>query len=232
MNGAKTRSYLPTMMVLVGFGPTYYFDAFGPDPMATLSGRPVTLLVHAHGALFTTWVLLFIVQTALVARHKVQVHRRLGIAGGVLAASMIVVGTLTALQATARGSAPPGVDPRSFLMVPLTDMLLFAGFVATALRLRANREAHKRLMLLAYVSIVAAAAARLPGMLALGPLAFFGVAFLFMFAGVLYDLVSRGRVHPAYIWGGAVLVASVPLRLAVSSTDAWKALAQWTVRLM
>ena len=51
--------------------------------MATLSGGPITPLVHAHGALFSAWVLLFIMQTALVAQHRVAVHRRLGIAGGV-----------------------------------------------------------------------------------------------------------------------------------------------------
>jgi hypothetical protein len=55
---------------------------------------------------------------------------------------------------------------------------------------------------------------------------------LFIFAGVIYDLISRRRVHPAYLWGGAVLVLSVPLRLMISGTDAWKAFAQWTVRLV
>ena len=54
------------LTVLVGFGPTYYFGAFGAGPRATISGGPITPLVHTHGALFTSWVLLFIVQTALV----------------------------------------------------------------------------------------------------------------------------------------------------------------------
>jgi hypothetical protein len=55
------------LTALVGFGPAYYFKAFGQTPMTTLTGGPMTVLVHAHGALFTAWVLLFIVQTALVA---------------------------------------------------------------------------------------------------------------------------------------------------------------------
>jgi hypothetical protein len=124
------------------------------------------------------------------------------------------------------------VDPLSFLLIPLGDMLLFAGFVAAALRLRANREAHKRLMLLAYVSIIAAAVARLPGVLPLGPLAFFGLAFLFILVGIIYDLGSRKRVHPVYLWGGGLLALSVPLRLAVSGTDAWKSLAARLVGLV
>jgi hypothetical protein len=111
-------------------------------------------------------------------------------------------------------------------MIPLSDMFFFAVFVAAALRLRANREAHKRLMLLAYVTIIVAAVARLPGVLPLGPFAFFGFAFLFILVGIIYDMVSRHRVHPAYIWGGGLLALSVPLRLAASRTDAWKSFAE------
>ncbi len=220
------------LTVLVGFGPSYYLKPFGQTPMVTLSGGPITVLVHLHGALFTAWVLLFIAQTALVAQHKVAVHRRLGIAGGILAALMVLVGTLTALKTAARGGAPPGVDPLAFLVIPLSDMLLFGSFVAAALWLRTDRDVHKRLMLLAYVSIIVAAVARFPGVVSVGPPAFFGLAFLFIFAGVVYDLVTRRRVHPAYVWGGTALVLSVPLRLVISDTAAWRALAQWAVGLV
>jgi hypothetical protein len=96
--------------------------------------------------------------------------------------------------------------------------------------MRRNKDAHKRLMLLAYVSIVVAAVARLPGVVAAGPPAFFGLAFLFVVAGGLYDFVSRRRVHPVYGWGGTLFAVSVPLRLAVSTTDAWRAFAQWFIR--
>ncbi len=114
-------------------------------------------------------MLLFIVQTALVAGRRVAVHRRLGVAGAVLAAAMIVAGTFTAIATAARGSAPAGVDPLAFLVIPVFDMILFAIFVTAALALRRDKEAHKRLMLLAYISIIVAAVARLPGVLRGGP---------------------------------------------------------------
>lgn len=220
------------LIVFIGFSQTYYLKAFGQAPMVTLSGGPMTLLVHVHAALFTGWVLLFVVQTTLVARHKVAIHRRMGVAGAVLAALMLILGMLTALKMAARGAAPGGIDPLSFLMIPLSDMFFFGAFVVAALCLRANREAHKRLMLLAYVSIVVAAVARLPGVLPLGPLAFFGLAFVFVLAGVVYDLATRRRVHPVYLWGGGLLVLSVPLRLAVSRTDAWKGVAELLASLV
>ncbi|HEU0106976.1 MAG TPA: hypothetical protein VFT38_12440, partial [Vicinamibacteria bacterium] len=207
-----------------------YLRFFGEGPRATVSGAPFTSLVHLHGALFTGWVLLFIVQTALVASHRVAVHRRLGVAGAVLAAAMVLAGTSLAIAAAVRGSAPPGMDPLAFLAIPFFDMILFATFVTTALVMRRDKEAHKRLMLLAYISLVVAAVARLPGVLPLGPLAFFGLGYLFVVLAAVYDLVSRRRVHKAYLWGGGLMVASVPLRLMISGTGAWRGFAELLTR--
>ena len=69
-------------------------------------------------------------------------------------------------------------------------------------------------------------------MLNLGPLAFYGLAFVFILIGIIYDSFSRGRVHPVYIWGGGALVLSVPLRLVVSGTDAWKSFAQILINVV
>lgn len=218
------------LTVFAGFAATYYLRLLDGGPKVTLTGGPFTGLVHLHGALFTAWVLLFIVQTALVSSRRVAVHRRLGVAGGVLAAAMVAAGTTIAIATAARGSAPPGMDPLAFLIIPLFDMVLFSIFVATALTLRRDKEAHKRLMLLAYVSIIVAAVGRLPGVLAMGPPGFFGLSFLFVVAAMIYDFVSRGRVHKAYLWGGALILVSVPVRLAISGTGAWRSLAELLTR--
>jgi hypothetical protein len=214
------------LTVFAGFGSTYYLRLLAGGPKATFTGGPFSTFIHVHAALFTAWVLLFIVQTALVASRRVAVHRRLGVAGAVLAAAMVVVGTYTAIASAARGSAPAGVDPLAFLALPLFDMILFATFVTAALALRRDRETHKRLMLLAYISIVVAAVARIPGVLPLGPPAFFGLAFLFVVVAGIYDFLSRRRVHRAYLWGGALFAISVPVRLAISGTGAWRVLAE------
>jgi hypothetical protein len=218
------------LTVFGGFAPTYYARFFAGGPTATVSGGPFTSLVHLHGALFTGWVLLFITQTALVASHRVAVHRRLGVGGAVLAAAMVVAGTSIAIATARRGAAPVGVTPLGFLAIPFFDMVVFSALVITALAMRRDKETHKRLMLLAYISIVVAAVARLPGMLPRGPLAFFGAGYLFIVVAVIYDLVSRRRVHKAYLWGGAFLVASVPLRLIISGTGAWRAFAEFLTR--
>lgn len=216
------------LTVIVGFGTTYYFRVLAGTAI-TITGGSITPTIHVHALLFTAWVLLFIVQTALIAGRQVKVHRRLGYASAALAAGMIVVGLRTAIEAAARGAAPPGTDSLTFLVVPFFDIVLFTGFYGAAMVMRRNREAHKRLMLLAYVSIVTAAIARLPGILPLGPLVFFGLSFLFALAGVTYDWRSRGRVHPVYVWGAPIFALSVPLRLALSGTSAWQSFAAWLI---
>jgi hypothetical protein len=221
---------LMALSVFVGFAPTFYLRSYFGAP-ATVSGSvTLTPLAQVHGAVFTCWVLLFIVQTTLVANRRVAVHRRMGVAGAVLAAIMVVVGASTAIAAAAKGAAPGGIDPLAFLAIPLFDMILFAGFVTAAVRSRRNKEAHKRLMLLAYVSIIVAAVARMPGVATFGPLVFFGLSLLFVVFGMIYDFVTRRRVHPVYLWGGALLAASVPLRLAISGPPAWRAFAEFLVR--
>ena len=218
------------LTVFAGFAPTYYLRAYLGAPVTFSGATTLTPLLQVHGALFSAWVLLFIVQTTLVATRRVNVHRRLGLAGVVLASAMIVVGLRTAVAGAARGAAPPGIDALSFLIVPVFDMVLFAGFLIAAIRKRRDPESHKRLMLLAYVSIITAGVARLPGVMAYGPPAFFGLSFVFVLVGILYDRATRARAHRVYLWGGAVLVASVPLRLAISGTAAWQTFATYLTR--
>jgi hypothetical protein len=211
--------------VFAGFARTYFLKAhFGSPPLAPL--------VHVHGAIFTAWVLFFLVQTTLVASGKTYLHRRMGIAGAVLAALVLAMGTTVAIHRAQGPTSPiPGIPPLVFLAIPLFDMALFAILVGTALYFRHQLEWHKRLMTLGMISLLAAPIARLPfDLLKAGPPAFFGLADLFIVAILIYDLMTRRKVHPATIWGGLLIVASQPLRLMISGTAGWMALASWLTR--
>ncbi len=162
---------------------------------------------------------------SFIASHRVTAHGRFGLGGAVLAAAMVTAGTALAVATAARGTPTPGVDPLFFLAIPIFDMVLFAAFIVTALAKRRDKETHKRLMILAYVSIVVAAMGRIPIMPAPGPLTLLAMSLFFVAAGVLYDLLSRRRVHQAYWWGGLIIAVSVPLRLLIGATAAWRALA-------
>jgi len=216
------------LTVFAGFAPSYYMRVVFGRP--TVSGAALSPLLHLHGFLFSAWIVLFVVQTRLIAGRRLALHRRLGVAGAVLAMATIAVGFSAAVDAARRGAAPPGVPPLSFLAIPVADLVVFAAFVATGLALRRRPDVHRRLMLMATVSILTPAVARLPGILAAGPLAFFALTDLFVVACLIYDRFTRGRVHPAFWWGGAFLLASQVGRLAVSGTGAWLSVAAWLTR--
>lgn len=216
------------LLVFAGFARTYYLRPYFGTPT-------LTPLLHLHGLLFTSWLALLLAQTILVAANRTRLHRRLGLAGAVLAALMILVGTLTAVVRAKAFEAPPGTaSPLVFLTIPLGDMLVFALLVGAAFYYRRRGDVHKRLMLLATIAILPAAVARLPFdfIQQAGPLAFFGLPDLFVLVILLYDLLTRGRPHRATVWGGLLLIVSHPLRLMVGNTQAWLSFATWLTDLV
>ena len=210
-------------VVFAGFARTYYLRPYFGTPQ-------LTPLLHLHGLVFTSWIVLLLAQTALVAAKRTAVHRRLGWAGAVVAALMLLVGTTTAVVRAKAGAAPPGApSPLAFLTVPLGDMLVFALLVGAGFYYRRKPDVHKRLMLLATIAVLPAAVARLPFafMQQLGPLAFFWLPDLFILVILLYDLLTRGRPHRATVLGGLLVAASHPLRFPVGNTQAWLSFAAW-----
>ena len=218
-------SLAAVVTVFLGFARTYYLRS---HYLATA----LPPLLHLHGIVFTSWILLFVTQTALVAGRRINLHRRLGLGGAALAGLLVVVGLTTATLSARRNFAAGNAGALTFLVVPFGDMLVFAVLVTAGILYRRRAEMHKRLMLLATISILDAAISRWPLAIiaAAGPRAFFGITDLFIAAGVAYDLVSHRRVHPAYIWGGLLVVVSQPLRVAIAGTGPWLTFAGALVR--
>ena len=209
--------------VFAGFARTFYLRPY-------FDARPLIPLLILHGTVFTSWLVLFLTQTTLVASNRIRIHRRLGIAGAVLATLMVLIGTTTAIIRAKIIDVPPGSPPALvFLTIPLGDMLIFAILVGAGFYFRRRADVHKRLMLLATISILPAAVARLPFAFIqqFGPLAFFGLSDLFILPLLLYDFNTRGRPHRATVLGGSLIVLSHPLRLLIGNTHAWLVFATW-----
>ncbi len=120
----------------------------------------------------------------------------------------------------------------SFLAIPLGDIAVFATLVAAALYYRRRPDLHKRLMLVATITILPPGIARWPvSFVAHVPLMFFGVTDLVLVGCIAYDLAKTRRLHPAFLWGGLLLIASHPLRLIASHTGPWLSFAHWITGL-
>lgn len=206
------------LVVLVGFARTYYLR-----PRFVADGLP--LYLHLHGAVFTAWIALLVVQTTLVAAHRTPLHRIVGWVGAGLAALVVIVGVTTAIV-FGRGTIEAGFgdEVRAFLTTPFFSMTCFVILVAAAIVSRTRPQTHKRLMLLATINLLDAPIARWPG--APGSTAVYMLVDLFIVAGILYDLATRRRVDPAYLWGGALVVAGQVLRDPVGQTATWNAIAR------
>jgi hypothetical protein len=217
------------MSVLVGFGRSFFLRPLFPEHPS-----PAEPIFYVHGAIFTLWIFMFVTQVSLIARGNVAIHRKIGIAGGVLVVVMVVLGVFGALTAASRsaGFVNIPIPPLQFLAIPLFDMIVFPAFVAMAFLRRHNAQSHKRWMLLGTLNLITAAIARWPIIETLGPLAYFGITDLFIVALAIWDFRSRGKLHPVTLWGGLLLILSQPLRLVVSGTSAWLVFAQWATGLI
>jgi hypothetical protein len=222
--------------VLWGFAPSYYLkELFGTPPL-----RPI---VHLHGFLFTTWTLLLVVQTSLVGGGRVDLHRRLGVAGATLAAVMVIVASTADITAPGSGwqqwfaAQPTAFENVLRYFAGNTGAIIeFAVLVAAAVLLRRSVQAHKRLMILASLALLPATLARMvdgigimlgTGALhdltsAIAPFGFMSwLSLPYLAALVIYDWRALGRVHAATLWGGVLLLAFTPLSVfALLQTEA------------
>ncbi len=210
--------------VFLGFARTYFLAGVFRAPLPNL-------LIHIHGAAFSSWILLLIAQTSLVSAGRVDVHRRLGLAVFGLACLMVILGTLAATDALRREA--PGMDPKTFYIIPLTDMVVFSTLVVFAFRARFDPPAHKRLILIATTALMIAAIARWPFAfiqqtpLWVSELCTYGFLALLL----AYDVLSMRKVHRATIWGSLFLIFVQRVRLPIGGTGVWHAFATWAQNL-
>jgi len=213
------------VVVLIGFAKTYYLKFAFDSP-----GLPSTL-VHIHGLIMTAWVAFFALQVWLIRSKKPKVHMNLGMIGIVLATLVVVVGFFTAVAGAKKGStsAPPDIPPLAFFVVPFFDLVIFAGLFVAAIYYRTNPADHKRLMLLTAISFLPPAVARIPiaTLQSLGPLFFFGIPTIVAIGLLAYDTWRTGKLNNRFLVGAILLIASYPIRIAVSVTETWMAFATW-----
>ena len=223
-----TMAVLTAATIAAGFASTY-----GPK---LVTGTPVVPpVIHLHAAVFTIWLAVFVAQTLLVMTGRTALHRRIGPAGVAFAGLMLVVGLAAAITAGRAGHRGiPGLefpDAEGFLLLNVAAILIFSVLVAAGWFYRRDAQAHKRLMLTAMVGgLVGPGVSRLPFASGHTPV-IAALVMAFLFAGPAYDLITRRRVHPAYIWGVMLALTTIPPVVeALSATAAWRGIAALMLR--
>src|SRR5262245_62188718 len=88
-------------MVIRGFWPSYFGHLWH-------GGVHRPWLIHLHGAIFSGWLVLLLVQGALVAAGRVRLHRRVGQVG--IAYGTLVLGSGLVVGVAAPARAVHGVE--------------------------------------------------------------------------------------------------------------------------
>lgn len=218
--------------MVLGFAQTFLFRPFFPHVVA--AREP---LFYIHGAIYMSWIALLGVQVGLVSAGNTAAHRRLGVVAVGLIPLMLVIGIYAGLVGAHRPTGFTGVPepPLHFLGVLYAMIGMFGLYSGLALRWRRNPQTHKRLMLLAALTLAEAGVTRWPFdfmVNAPSEMTAFWVTCLFLAPMAVWDLATLRRLHPVTLWGGLAFIVSGPLREALSSTPAWLAFAKAAVGLL
>ena len=207
------------LCVFVGFSRTYYLKA--------LFGTPhLSWLAHLHGAVFTAWTVFFLCQVALVAAGRTDLHRQIGKAGAVLGVGIVMMGAAITLHAMHAGYASGRPRIAALLINGFMNLFLFSVFLGAGLIFRRKKEIHKRLMVLAMLSLIIPAIARMPI-----PHYLIGwVIFAFSLTGVVYDVIVLRRVHLTSILGALLINVASPLRFIIADVPSFQRFSEWIAR--
>lgn len=213
-----TMSFLLMGIIVVGFAPSYFLAGIFRAPL------PSTL-IHIHGAVFSSWIILFVVQNVLVSTHNVRLHRKLGWLGAGIAAAMVILGILATSDSLRRGATPPIFTPAQFVALNDGGILIFGTMVGLAVWLRRNSAIHKRLMLIATISIMPPAIVRFSLRVHkpfLGPT----VLLALLLSVVVFDTVKRRRPYAVTIIAGIIAFAIFPMSAVLGHTTLFQRIAQ------
>jgi hypothetical protein len=211
---------LVTIVVAVGFLPTLDAKLIHPS-----SRRPLILYVHA--AVFAAWVVLFVVQAALVRTRRTTLHRRLGPFAAAAGALIPGLGLATALTITRLQVAAGDLTAEQSLIIPIFDMTAFTTTFCLALYWRHRPDYHSRFMVLASAGLTVAAFARFPSEIVPNDAFYIAVDVLIAIA-MLRDWMVMRRLHPVYGYGLAALIAgqTFTMWIALTGPALWLQLAR------
>jgi hypothetical protein len=179
----------------------------------------------------TLWLVLFIVQSALISAGRRSLHRRLGFAGVGLAAAVIVTTYMTAIEAAHLDGSRGGLTAADRLYSTVVILVLFAVFVVVGTLFRKRPDIHKRSMLLATIVTVGPATTRATVLLIGRGIRdpHIIVESVLLLIALMSDWRSRGRPHWVLVCGGLALIVLQATRRLIGGTEAWAVIGSWLI---
>ena len=207
-------------IIFAGFMPSFYLRGMVHYPRPNPSLPPHVMV---HGLMFSAWLLIFVVQTQLVAAGRRDLHMLLGSLSFVFALALIPMMYLTAVWQVARQNSPPFTDPLNWTIIPLSGIIPFALMLWLGWNSRREAQWHKRAMLVAMLMIMQPGIGRLPiGPPSLLVHAIGCVLTVALFIPlILWDRKTIGGLHPVTSLGLALTALVMVIQVGVLATGIW-----------
>jgi hypothetical protein len=201
---------------------------FGVDIPRFLHEKPApSTVLHAHAVVFTVWMLLLTAQVLLVLGNRVGQHRKLGWFAAGWACLMALMGPWAVVVSQVRTVNIPEISP--FLSVNIVDLAGFLVLLACGIALRKNPAAHRRMMILATISLADPGFSRFSGFLWPAEPHHVLLWFFYTYYGNVLLIVLmtawdwwRGRLVRSFVVGAAGLLAAEWVATILYFWGPWK----------
>ncbi len=188
---------------------------------------PLSLTVHI--SLFTAWLAVLLIQCGLIRADCLRAHKALGLASLAIGVMLPVAGIWVTLQMGVIHQQRHEASS-SGIIFPLTDMLHFVPLYGLAIWWRRHPSYHKRLIILATITLSRAAYFRYPPFLHPDLWVLFAEDALMLIC-VARDLIVERRIHPVYRVAVPLLASAQMLENGLVRTEVWQNMADALLRI-
>ena len=174
---------------------------------------PVPFIVHVHAIATTLWLLVVTALILMVETGNVKIHRTFGWFVVGYAPVVVFIAVWAELSWQALNLHTPGDLPAQFLSIAFSGPLCLALLLPYGILLRRNSAAHRRVLILAAISISDAGFSRMVSLFLPAPATFLGT-YLFYEGGTLLIILliflwdwKKNRVMKQFLEAAALVVA-------------------------
>jgi hypothetical protein len=186
------------LLVALGFIPDYIMMSSGVFTPHWFT--------HVHGAIMTSWLLMFFTQSFLAARGNLRYHKQLGQWGAALGGLVILTLLTTTIRRRLGIWYPEGSFVWDIFVIELYATALFVLFFTWGMVVRKDSLSHKRLLLLATIIIMGAATDRIRFLPPGTPVEKFWYVDILIVPLYFYDFFTLRRIHRITIIGTLAIV--------------------------
>lgn len=210
--------------VLIGFSKTFII----PVSNATFHAP---LIIYIHGFFAFSWIVLFLCQSYLIKAENWSLHMTMGMLGLLIAVEVaMTIPFAGAYQVERDLSQGLGDSAVSAILGTFTAALMFISLVLAGFYYRNSPDVHKRLMLLATITVLWPAWFRFRHFFPFVPNPEIWFALVLadslIIVAWIWDKIANGRIHPTLLYVGSFVILEQTFEAIAFDSEPWRSIAK------